>query len=98
MSVVKSDKLAARIQKFTADNEWAGQLQNKKNMHNGLIYYLDRIYVPRPLRKPILVEYYDIGITGHFGVNKTFASLSKLYYWPRMFNDVKRFIATCDIC
>ena len=80
MSVVESDKFVARIRKFTADDDWVKRLQNKKNMHNGLIYYLNRIYVPGPLRSPILVEYHDIGIAGHFGVNKTFTSLSRLYY------------------
>ena len=67
-------------------------------MINSLIYYLNRIYVPGPLQNPVLVEYNDISIAGHFGVNKMFVSLSKIYYWPRMFNDVKKFISSCDIC
>ena len=98
MSVVETGEFVARIRKLTADDEWANRLRNKNNMINSLIYYLDRIYVPGPLRNPVLVEYHDIGIAGHFGVNKIFASLSKIYYWPGMFNDVKKFISSCDVC
>ena len=88
----------ARIRKLMANDEWVQQLHNKNNMINGLIYYFNRIYIPGPLQNPVLVEYLDISIAGHFGVNKTFVSLSKIYYWPGMFNNVKKFISSCNIC
>ena len=35
---------------------------------------------------------------GHFGRDKTFATLSKNYYWPKMFRDVNRFTNRCSTC
>jgi hypothetical protein len=35
---------------------------------------------------------------GHFGRNKTFATLSNNYYWPKMFHDVARYTNRCSTC
>ena len=35
---------------------------------------------------------------GHFGRDKTFATLSKNYFWPKMFHDVSRFTNRCSTC
>ena len=35
---------------------------------------------------------------GHFGRDKTFATLSKSYFWPKMFRDVNRFTNRCSTC
>ena len=35
---------------------------------------------------------------GHFGRDKTFATLSKNYFWPKMFRDVNRFTNRCSTC
>ena len=35
---------------------------------------------------------------GHFGRDKTFARLSKNYFWPKMFRDVSRFTNRCSTC
>ena len=38
------------------------------------------------------------GLMGHFGRDKTFATLSKNYFWPKMFRDVNRFTNRCSTC
>ena len=35
---------------------------------------------------------------GHFGCDKTFATLSKNYFWPKMFRDVSRYTNQCSTC
>ena len=35
---------------------------------------------------------------GHFRRDKTFATLSKNYFWPKMFRDVSRFTNHCSTC
>ena len=35
---------------------------------------------------------------GHFGRDKTFAMLSKNYFWPKMFRDVNSFTNRCSTC
>ena len=34
----------------------------------------------------------------HFGRDKTFATLSKNYFWPKMFRDVSHFTTRCSTC
>ena len=35
---------------------------------------------------------------GHFGRDKTLATLSKNYFWPKMFRDVNHFTNRCSTC
>src|SRR5271163_1905019 len=50
------------------------------------------------LRTQILQEHHDINISGHLGIDKTYKSLRRNYYWPKMGKDVYKFITTCDSC
>ena len=46
----------------------------------------------------LLQEAHGGGLMGHFGRDKTFATLSKNYFWPKMFRDVSRFTTRCSTC
>ena len=46
----------------------------------------------------ILKEHHDNPIAGHFGVDKTYESISRIFYWPKMIRDIKRYIKSCDTC
>ena len=46
----------------------------------------------------LLQESHGGGLMGQFGRDKTFATLSKNYYWPKMFRDVNRFTNWCSAC
>src|SRR6266498_36214 len=37
-------------------------------------------------------------LSGHFGLEATLIKLKERYYWPKMKNDVKSYIQTCDQC
>ena len=50
------------------------------------------------LRLLLLQESHGGGLMGHFGRDKTFATLSKSYFWPKMFRDVNRFTNRCSTC
>ena len=50
------------------------------------------------LRLLLLQEAHGGGLMGHFGRDKTFATLSKNYFWPKMFRDVSRFTTRCSTC
>ena len=41
---------------------------------------------------------HDIPAAGHLSVAKTKARLQRHFYWPGIFNDVKKFCRTCDVC
>ena len=50
------------------------------------------------LRLLLLQESHGGGLMGHFGRDKTFVTLSKNYFWPKMFRDVSRFTNRCSTC
>ena len=44
----------------------------------------------------LLQEAHGGGLMGYFGREKTYATLSKNYIWPKMFYDVSRFTNRCS--
>ncbi|GJP43304.1 hypothetical protein CLOM_g2785 [Closterium sp. NIES-68] len=59
-----------------------------------------KILVPNypPLRQLLLEEYHDVLYAGHFGSNKTLTGIAKHYYWPRMADDIQKFVTSCTTC
>jgi len=58
-----------------------------------------RVCVPKSLILEILKEVHD-GITGtaHSGYEKTYKRISQMFYWPKMSQDIKKFVFSCPIC
>ncbi|KAL0829917.1 hypothetical protein ABMA28_003391 [Loxostege sticticalis] len=54
--------------------------------------------VPEDSRKEILQKLHDEPSAGHFGVAKTHKRVASHYFWPSMFQDVKKYVAACEIC
>ena len=50
------------------------------------------------LRLLLLQEAHGGGLMGHFGRDKTFATLSKNYFWPKMYRDASHFTNRCSTC
>ncbi len=48
--------------------------------------------------EPILFLAYEHPLSGHFGLEATLIKLKERYYWPKMKNDIKSYIQTCDQC
>ncbi|GJP29280.1 hypothetical protein CLOM_g6485, partial [Closterium sp. NIES-68] len=46
----------------------------------------------------LLKEYHDVLYAGHFVSNKTLTGIAKHYYWPRLEEDVQKFVTSCDTC
>ena len=57
-----------------------------------------RICVPVSIRPDLLHEFHDSPISGHVGIDKTRAMLSREYYWRRMDKDIIAYINSCDTC
>ncbi len=48
--------------------------------------------------EPILSLSHEHPLSGHFRLEATLTKLKERYYWPKMKNDVKSYIQTCDQC
>ena len=69
----------------------------------GAIYQVKKngtrvVVVPDGQKKAVLEQIHNSGFAGHFGMNKTYATLKNKYFWPNMFNDLKGYIESCANC
>lgn len=57
-----------------------------------------RPVVPRCHREAILKTAHDEIMAGHLGTQKAKDRILEEFFWPGITADVKRFVASCDIC
>ena len=50
------------------------------------------------LRKNILIECHDIFYSGHMDITKTLKQVETNFWWPKLRDDVKTYVNTCDVC
>lgn len=54
--------------------------------------------VPEEQRQDILAKCHSEPTSGHFGTFKTYKRVALTYYWPKMYNDIVKYVSNCDIC
>ena len=57
-----------------------------------------RLVVPMRLRTRVLTANHDAPSAGHRGFDKTYAAMTRLYFWFGMYADCKAWVATCPGC
>lgn len=57
-----------------------------------------QLVVPVSLRKDILYKYHNDAISGHYGIDKTRAKITPLFYWPGIRTDIMNYVKSCDEC
>ncbi len=67
---------------------------------NSRLYYRNRLVIPDhdELKVKLLRYVHDSPVGGHPGRTKTLDLLTRQYYWPRMYECVRRFVASCSTC
>ena len=68
--------------------------KNKKKRN----YLRKRLVVPNVLITTILDYYHDYELAGHLGFEKTYLKIRDRYYWNNMYNDIKNYVNSCDVC
>ncbi|KAE8982839.1 hypothetical protein PF011_g21449 [Phytophthora fragariae] len=70
-----------------------------------LTYAIDTFDTPRvvipaddDLHARLVHEYHDAPAGGHLGREKTFAALSRDFFWPRMYKWIRKWVCSCEIC
>jgi hypothetical protein len=71
-------------------------------LKDGLIYKIPRntIYIPndKEIKTRIINECHDTAVAGHGGVAKTISLITRLYYWPKLYQDVETYVHNCHSC
>lgn len=64
------------------------------------LYFRGRRWVPEsePLRTKLIQQVHDSLMAGHPGREVMSALLARLYFWPHMMKDIRRFVRNCDLC
>ena len=69
------------------------------NEEGKLLYDRNRLCVPKgPLRAQILYNHHDAPISGHQGIERIYAAVHDLFYWPKMNADVRNYVKSCETC
>ena len=65
-----------------------------------VLFYEGRAYVPPDpkLRQDILHDHHDAPLAGHPGVFRTDELVRRIYWWPSLLTDVKKYVKGCDAC
>jgi len=68
--------------------------------YNGLWYFNDRLVVPNDLgiKRDILRDCHDSPLVGHVGAHKTKNLVERLFYWPTIDRDVRKYVQQCHSC
>lgn len=68
--------------------------------HMGIIRWKGRVCVGsgNDWRRKIIKELHDSTIGGHSGIIATYQRIKKMFYWPKMKEDIHQFIRNCNNC
>ena len=67
---------------------------------NNLLYFRKKLVVPEndEVRIDLLREVHEAPAGGHYGVGKMIGILSRQYWFPRMYQVLKRYLRNCHTC
>jgi hypothetical protein len=67
---------------------------------DSLLFYVNRWVIPNDsaLSLRILHENHDFKVIGHFGQSKTAERMKQNFCWPKMDEDVRDYVRSCDTC
>ena len=77
-----------------------GKIAEELNYHikDKLLYHLGKLCIAESERVHVIREAHTSLIAGHFGVDKIVAQLQILCYWPRMHENVSKYVKGCTMC
>ena len=75
----------------------SGVLYRRWESRNGLRNHL-QVLLPRTMQWEVMEKIHDSQTVAHMGRRRTLYALQQFCHWFRMFEDVKWWIQTCEIC
>lgn len=72
------------------------QFWSRFRLDGKILKFCNRIVVPAASRKLLMVENHEFH--GHEQASNLFHRLNFKFYWPKMADDIKSFVGSCDVC
>lgn len=70
------------------------KMRNDIYVSDSLVFYQDRIIIPKSLRQNILKDLHE----GHMGINKTLSFAKESVFWPYLNESIENLISSCEEC
>jgi hypothetical protein len=85
---------------FTTTYQLLGTCTNVTDFHiqDGMLCHLGHLCVPASKHAKMIWEAHYSWMEGHFGMEKTVVILQKHFYWPKLRQDVNKYIRSCIAC
>lgn len=74
------------------------QNQFKSSSMNLVLAKTELEDVKEYLRQQEIIKHYHDGKTNHRGINECYLALSRRYYWPKMKDEITKYINECTVC
>ena len=68
------------------------------HLQDGLLCRLRHIYFPSSEQAKMIWEAHYSRVAGHFNIEKIVAMLQKHFYWPKLRQEVNKYIRSCIAC
>jgi len=101
---MKADILSRKDQVNTKEDNKNVQLLKKEDgltwEEDGVVYMEERIYIPnnKKIKEEILKKNHNLGDVGHPGQHRMLELLERMYWWPGLKEDVKKYVQECFKC
>lgn len=99
---VSSAQVESLLQRITREcaNERTARPKDVVQDSDGVWRRKGRIYVPnnKPIKQTIMTEHHDCKLAGHVGKDKTIELICRQFYWPKMHEEIARYVSTCLSC
>jgi hypothetical protein len=75
-----------------------GAIVTNFHIQDGLLCHLGHLYVPTSKRAKIIWEAHYSRVEGHFGIEKIVVIVHKHFYWPKLRQDINKYIRSYTAC
>ncbi|CAI5716266.1 unnamed protein product [Peronospora farinosa] len=95
-----SEKLLVKLTRPTRDNIKRYALDSSLLTYTMDVFDSPRVVIPADddLRARLVHEFHDSPAGGHLGREKTFAAISRVFFWPRMYKYIQKWVRSCETC
>ena len=96
----KEDDFCNEVRAAIAEDKakYKGITLSKCSVHDGVLYHLDRLWVPESFYAELIREVHDQPACGHPGIARTYLLLKREYYWRGMRSTVTQYVQNCYTC
>lgn len=94
------DKIYQDTLKARSLDDGDTMVDRRITIEDGLLVYEKRWCIPdsKELRQEIMTDAHDSRVAGHFGRHKTEDKIKANFYWPKMDEDIRDYVRSCDTC